>query len=334
MQLSLLDKINYGNVALIVISTAIAIFFPFELFLFSYAILGPLHYLTEIGWLHDKQYYTKKKYDFSLLVALSLLIALPVIGLLLHFKTGISSEQINQFMYIAVVAAIIFVFVEKPIYRIVGFALAILTLKFSNNFYLVLSVFLPTLIHVFIFTALFMLYGALKTKSKSGYISFWTMILFPVIIIYIFSGYTSYTISDYGFNAYKSFEAINFFSLKNFSTINTSTNETITQGIYFSKAGIILMRFIAFAYTYHYLNWFSKTEVIKWHKVPKRRLLIIVILWLISIAAYAFDYKTGFQCLFFLSFLHVLLELPLNIISIKGIFSELFNSSTKKVLIK
>ena len=60
-------------------------------------------------------------------------------------------------------------------------------------------------------------------------------------------------------------------------------------------------------------------------------LLIILILWMASISAYAFDYKTGFQCLFFLSFLHVLLELPLNIVSIKGIIFELFNYSNKKI---
>ena len=327
----MLDKINYGNVALIIISSVIAIIFPFELFLFSYAILGPLHYLTEVSWLHNKQYYTKKKYDFSLLVVLSLLIALPVLGMLLHFKSGLSSNNINQLMYLAVTASVIFVFVKKIIYRVLAFAIAIFTIKFSGSMYLILSVFLPTLIHVFLFTALFMLYGALKTKSKSGYISFWTMIIFPVLLIAVFSGYTNYSISDYGLNAYKSFEAINFFSLKQFSNIDTSTSETITQGIYFSKSGIILMRFIAFAYTYHYLNWFSKTEVIQWHKVPKTRLLIILILWMASISAYAFDYKTGFQCLFFLSFLHVLLELPLNIVSIKGIIFELFNYSNKKI---
>ena len=27
-----------------------------------------------------------------------------------------------------------------------------------------------------------------------------------------------------------------------------------------------LMMFLSFIYLYHYLNWFSKTTVIKWHK--------------------------------------------------------------------
>lgn len=334
-QLSTLDKINYGNVILIIISCIVAVSFPFELFLIAYAVLGPLHYLTEVSWLHNKQYYTKKKYDYFLLVVLTLLISLPVIGMLINSKIHISDSVMNQYMYLAVASAIIFVFIENTLYRTIGFLLAILTIKLSDNFYLILSVFLPTLIHVFLFTALFVLYGALKTKSKSGYISFWAMILLPIILISVLPGNSSYKISDYAYNAYKSFEAMNFFSLRLFSAIDRTSMESITQGIYFSHEGVIIMRFIAFAYTYHYLNWFSKTEVIQWHKVPKRRLLIIFILWCMSISAYAFSYKTGFQCLFFLSFLHVLLELPLNVVSIKGILFELFQStSTKKIISK
>jgi hypothetical protein len=90
--------------------------------------------------------------------------------------------------------------------------------------------------------------------------------------------------------------------------------------VYYSKAGVLFVRFIAFAYLYHYLNWFSKTAVIQWHKIPKSRLYWIIGIWLGSIAIYLFDYSWGFQWLFFLSFTHVLLEFPLNFVSIAGIF--------------
>ena len=40
-----------------------AFIMPFEVFLFAYAFMGPLHYLTEISWLHDRQYFAKGKYD-------------------------------------------------------------------------------------------------------------------------------------------------------------------------------------------------------------------------------------------------------------------------------
>ncbi len=331
MNLTRLDKINYVNIILIILSTIVALYLPFELFLFSYAILGPLHYLTEVSWLHNKQYYTVKKYDYILLLILSALIALPVIGSLFNFKLNISGQLLNQFIYLAVVSSVIFVFVQKTTYRLLAFLFAIITLKYSTHLFLLLSVFLPTLIHVFLFTALFMLYGALKTKSKSGYISFWVMMLFPIIVLSFFNGAASYKISDYAFKAYKNFEATNFFTLKQFTDLDMTNGQTITNNIYFSGKGIIVMRFIAFAYTYHYLNWFSKTEIIAWHKVPKQRLIVIAVLWLMALGAYAYDYKTGFQCLFFLSFLHVLLELPLNVVSIKGILSELFMSQAPTV---
>src|ERR1043165_8502495 len=40
-----------------IFSCVAAFVLPFELFLFSYAVLGPLHYLTEISWLHDRKYF-------------------------------------------------------------------------------------------------------------------------------------------------------------------------------------------------------------------------------------------------------------------------------------
>jgi hypothetical protein len=76
--------------------------------------------------------------------------------------------------------------------------------------------------------------------------------------------------------------------------------------------GLSIQSFIAFAYTYHYLNWFSKTGVIGWHRVPKGRLLASVALWLAAVGLYAYNYLVGLTVLLFLSLLHVFLEFPLN----------------------
>jgi hypothetical protein len=106
--------------------------------------------------------------------------------------------------------------------------------------------------------------------------------------------------------------------------------------VYESQTGILIMRFIAFAYTYHYLNWFSKTEIIRWHKVPKGRFIAVIVLWIASLAVYAYNYALGLQWLFFLSFSHVLLEFPLNFTSFVGIFKEtgsiIANGFTKPVV--
>jgi len=48
------DAIHLG---LMLLALAVAYVLPFELLLLSYAILGPVHYLTEISWLHDRKYF-------------------------------------------------------------------------------------------------------------------------------------------------------------------------------------------------------------------------------------------------------------------------------------
>ena len=59
-----------------VLSLVVAAVVPFELFLISYAVLGPLHYLTEISWLHDRQYFAPRKVDWLPLVLCAVLITL------------------------------------------------------------------------------------------------------------------------------------------------------------------------------------------------------------------------------------------------------------------
>src|SRR6266704_2880603 len=72
------DQINYLNIGLMLISCVVALFIPFELFLFAYAILGPAHYLTEISWLQKRQFFTKGRHDFWLLGALGVLVSFSV----------------------------------------------------------------------------------------------------------------------------------------------------------------------------------------------------------------------------------------------------------------
>jgi hypothetical protein len=93
--------------------------------------------------------------------------------------------------------------------------------------------------------------------------------------------------------------------------------------IYESRAGATVMRLIAFAYTYHYLNWFTKTSVIGWNRIPRARALAIIAAWVGAVAIYAWDYLLGFAVLYALSALHVMLELPLNHLSFAGIVREL-----------
>lgn len=49
------ESVERLNCVLMVVSCAAAFLAPFHLFLFAYAVLAPLHYLTEISWLRDRE---------------------------------------------------------------------------------------------------------------------------------------------------------------------------------------------------------------------------------------------------------------------------------------
>lgn len=306
------STIHHINTGLIIFSCIVSFFIPFELFLFSYGVLGPLHYLTEIGWLHKKNYFTKGKYDFIFLIITC------VILVYWNYHPPKNFGLTADIIFLSLLSCIAFVFIKDWLYRFVIFALAIVMVGFLNNspqFFTWVAIFLPTIIHVFIFTWAFMLFGVIKERSVPGLISILVLILCAILIIAIQPTNLYYTVSDYTQKSYQRFGDLNF-NLINYFHLDKLTN---IKQIFTTNAGFVIMRFIAFAYTYHYLNWFSKTSVIKWHQVPKKVLAGTIALWLISIALYIYDYNLGLQVLFFLSFLHVFLEFPLNVVSFTGI---------------
>lgn len=317
------DRINYLNIGLMIISCIVAFIIPFELFLFAYAVLGPAHYLTEISWLHERKYFTKGKYDFLLLGSLAI-----VLFLLAYFiKDIVSPEDVpTTYNFIAVTIVVAFAggllmaFAKNVFHRLLGFLGIVILATFANSKWVFFTVFLPTVIHVFLFTGFFMLFGALKGRSKSGYLSMVVFVICPLLFLFIRPD--AYALADYTVNSYKHFWALNMETINVFGLQDPSA-KTIDDLIFRSEWGLIIMRFIAFAYTYHYLNWFSKTSVIGWHKVSKKRLGVIAGLWIASLALYGWNYKLGFDFLFCLSFMHVFLEFPLNGMSIIGTFTEI-----------
>src|SRR6266481_1167246 len=76
------DDVNWLNVGLMVAACGGAVAAPFHVFLFAYALLGPLHYLTEISWLHDRQYFTKGKNDYLFLVLVGVVVTFAGLNLI------------------------------------------------------------------------------------------------------------------------------------------------------------------------------------------------------------------------------------------------------------
>lgn len=301
------------NIVLMLLSAIAALYFPFELFLFVYAVLGPLHYLTEINWLHDRQYFLARKKDYLFLVVLIVCLVPAflmkqgtVIALLLFISffgslalSRSSGRQLWSSLGLVAVAGIAFAWLAAPHFR------------------MVFSVFLPSIIHVFIFTGLFLLLGALRKGDGYGIPAFFVFMgcaagLLVIPTDGIYEKLDAYVSDSYGIFRNLNVTLISLFKFFHFPEIKTDLGATRDELVFFSDAGTKVMRFIAFAYCYHYLNWFSKTSIIQWHRTTRRKLFAILLLWAASVGLYIYDYNFGLRWLYILSMGHVILEFPLN----------------------
>jgi len=322
-------QLDTFNFFLIGVSLVAAIYFPFELFILAYAILGPLHYVTEINWLDKKGYFIKRKNHAWILVFLTAIIAIPY----MLWEIGSLKEVLDEshwlyqlksiaatFALTALVTAIAMVFTKNLKMVLLTAVITFTAGLFLENvlfFAVVIGGLLPTIIHVFLFTILFMLYGAMKNKSKVGYASVLFIVLVPLIIYYLPIEARGFSVDPYfseTFNASKLYN-INWATGWILGVFEQNPRYPMT-----SEIAIRIQVFIAFAYTYHYLNWFSKTTVIGWHKIiTKKKLFLILAIWIVSLSIYFYNYLMGFLILVFLSYLHVLMEFPLNVHSVKEI---------------
>ncbi|MDQ3046889.1 MAG: hypothetical protein M3R27_05020 [Bacteroidota bacterium] len=317
--------INYLNIGLMLISVIASYILPFEVFLFSYAFLGPLHYLTEISWLEKKNYFIRSRTDIWIFVALVCIITIGMFNQHSKINAFMGSLLFSGFIY-----ALIILFVDKIGIKIFLIAATfVVSVMLNLNHYpdtgfLLFGIWLPTIIHVFIFTGAFILYGALRSRSVSGILSL-VVFVCCAVLFFVYTPESYVAVSDYGKNAYSYFRLLNTSLHELFGYGSLALDDTL----YKSVPAVAIMRFIAFAYTYHYLNWFSKTTVIKWNEVSRKRMGMIILLWILSVVLYVFSYEIGFYALFLLSMLHVFFEFPLNHQTFIGIGKE-FRSLIRK----
>lgn len=336
-------KIDLLNIGLILLSLLVAFWIPFALFLFSYAILGPLHYMTEINWLDERNYFSQSKATPWLLGGLVILICLgsffaegarnPSLAGFYQFindsfAKGFFEVLKSWVVHLAFLAFVIAVAMTafkdwrlRGLIVVIGIAIAYV-FRSNNTYILLVGAMLPTIIHVCVFTGLFMLYGAMKSSSRPGYVAVLAFVLAHVAIVYWPIDATQYFLASANPVSERfvesGFHHVEYQLGLVLGAVSRATNFAIN-----SELGVRLGIFLAFAYTYHYLNWFSKTSVIGWHQVSKRKFIWAIIIWLISICLYAYNYRIGLLALLFLSLLHVVFEFPLNYISISGLISGL-----------
>jgi len=155
-----IDKINF---CLIIVSFLLACMLPFELFLFGYAVLGPLHYLTETNWIIDKNYFVANNYWKYLVVFGALVYSVPYIVSLPFVKNIFNettvqlltvklSSYTNGIMFLVFINALVFLFTNKNkalwISLFITLTVSVSTLT-SDIYILINGLLLPTIIHVY-----------------------------------------------------------------------------------------------------------------------------------------------------------------------------------------
>jgi branched-subunit amino acid transport protein AzlD len=311
------DKLN---IVLILLAALVACIFPIETFLFSYAVLGPLHYITELNWLDEKKYFTNNKKSIWFFISIAAF--LTSITLLVEYSSEYWLFIRTDFLFpIFIFGALLFSIIsgtKSSSKRVNIFLIAALLFAIAHHFnwsYILLAVLLPTIIHVYFFTGNFLLLGAIKSRDIWNAISFSTFLIVSITVLLV---PINFSFSQNGSEQLLS--SIHFKYL-----IEWLSGESFQGDVSQHQQTIQVLRFLAFAYSYHYLNWFSKTKVIGWLKVSKPKLALAFSVWALSVSCYYYDYKTGFFLLFFLSILHVLAEFPLNYITLKNTIVALRN---------
>lgn len=326
------EKIDLLNIGLVFLSLALAIWLPFKLFIFSYAFLGPLHYMTEMNWLNEHNFFLKQSKKWIYVIAgLCLFLTIPAVLIYLQSEFGFELKSIitplskysSHILLGAFFLSLSLLLFKKREHVLISIIPILLIIAWFNKEQLQLltfiGLFLPTIIHIYLFTLLFVIFGVKKSGSKNGKWLALAIIIVPFIITFLPIEDNTYKISDYVVDPLTSVN-IGYISSAMVYILNAFKSQPFNP---FAAISVKVQIFIAFAYTYHYLNWFSKTSIIGWGKKLKGPKAIVILgIGAVSSIVYVIDYKLGYTLLFFLSFMHVVLEFPLNFVSIKGIFGK------------
>jgi hypothetical protein len=167
----------------------------------------------------------------------------------------------------------------------------------------VLGILLPTLIHVSLFTLVFMTLGAYRSGSKAQAL---------LVIVYLMAIGIILVVPP---SATTQIPAFAKAGQEYFGNVGPALGRLL--GVANLRLDTRLTSLLAFVYTYHYLNWFIKADVIRWAEIPRLRLALVAAASAASTALYFYDYAFGFTVLLALSLMHVVLEFPLNNLALR-----------------
>jgi hypothetical protein len=308
------NRLSYINIGLMLGCLFLAFSWPMHWFLFCYAVLGPLHYFSEIVWLKSRQYFSLKPYDAWVLGGLAMMI------FVMQFFIPSIAKFSTLLIAFGFLFALVMILFSRPLHRMVGLGVIILSILLFSDFrwyFVFFGIFLTSIIHTFFFTGAFVLSGALKRKNFSEFLSL-LVFLACAATCFLIVPEGGFSLSAYQQESYSVFWSMNSEIIRLFQGPVRSINE-----LYETPFGLMVMRFIAFAYSYHYFNWFSKTSIIGWHRGTRLSLGMVIGAWLVCVGVYFYNFDMGFKLLYAVSMIHVFLEFPLNHQTFLGIGSSL-----------
>ena len=279
---------NGANLVFIAVSCLSAHLAPYATLLAAYAVLGPAHYLTEIGWLHDRRYFARGGLAIgACLAVLALLFVVCGTG-------ALGCAALAAALSLAVASSMRCSPFLVGGFAVVGGALGLLLGAAGYRPLIAMAVLVPTFVHVLCFTIGFIVRGARRSKSVGG----WVVAVSATVA------------------------AVSFCVVPSIASVATGPHRIVVEffgpALQLLDAGTGILSplgaagLLAFGYTYHYLNWFAKTPLIGWHRQGNDRLAIQAMIFAGILLAYAVDFRLGFLLSLPLSVVHVFLEFPLN----------------------
>jgi len=292
------------NLGVLLFSAAAAWVAPLETFIVAYAVIGPFHYLTEMAWLRKKQFFFGDGVVSPRVYLITASVLCIFASLDLYFKRGWAVYAIGLLIVLSLGAMV------KNVPVLMGaLALVFATKFFVHGYGLFVAAFVPTVVHVYFFTLIFLISGAMRGRRMSvlGWVNPLLLLVIPLVMIRLSARFGVHTPGAYWMSSEASF-----------ADVHEYISGLMGLGMHFNAGGtlapnaVATFRFLAFIYLHHYLNWFAKTELLAWHKVSRRSWVAIVTIYAAMIGSYAYNFAVGFYASYFVSLLHVLLELPLN----------------------
>ena len=294
---------GWGDLAALVVSGVAAAVAPLQVFLLAYVLLGPFHYLTEIAWLKQKKFY------FGDGLVSPRTYAWAAGGLALVGAADFVAKRGLSFWVVGALLLLSFSVWIRNVYVLAVIAVAgVVAKELSPAVVVLVAVIVPTVVHVFFFTWIFMMSGALRSKSLG-----WARWVNPVLTLAIPLALVFATVHYRTPGAFwVRSEASSFGPFHQYLAGLLHHTMRLDASVLSDPVVAALLRLSAFAYLFHYLNWFAKVDLLQWHKLPWRSWAVLTALYAASLGVYGFGFATGILVANFLSLLHVLLEFPLD----------------------